>query len=399
MMLGLWPLVAHGGSVVHQEVDAHLQCIENHIEILTTLMVDQALEVELLSTGSMPPEDWNKRQQRSEEKMDLAVQRIAALSTEIPRLDVGYTKLFFKQPIRVAGGGMLFTPALIPYNDTAETVGAHKFHVGMGYATSVGRKVAPLQYNAKDLFVDVNDFGFTGFGDVKFLSAVSGTWVRVDVNGVVGLTNWFDVGARFPFYQSPEFALYDAQLYQNYTTQLNQNMTAGDIELWAKWRVYSLPGNYLRMAVRADMRYPTGDIEAGNSFGIEQYGLSYIVSVEPTYNFTANWTTGATLLQGRTPIFARYVPLTSVVFTGLSGSYRVSDSFSLFGQVDTHTSPYAELEKVEVDILSAPSSIFTFGTKVDSRVGLFDVGFSKGLTRSAPDYGVFINLVSKNQFE
>jgi hypothetical protein len=391
-----WPIFA--GSVVLDQVDLHLQTIQNHTEILSNMLIKHALDVEVLANGSMDNTDRQIRDKRRQDHLERQVERIAALSTEVPRMDVGYSKLFFKQPLRVAGGGMLFSPVLIPYNDTAETVGAGHWHVGVSYASSVGRKVAPQNFNASDLFVDVNDFGFTGFGDVQFLGAISGTWQRSEMYTVVGITNFIDVGARVPFVSSPEFALYDGQRFHNYTNKVEEGYSLGDIELWAKWRVFSTPGNYVRAAVRGDMRLATGSKEAANSLGIQQYSLSYILSVEPTYNLVANWTTGVTLLDGETPIFIRYVPMSSVYFTGFSGSYRVSDELAVFAQLDSHTSPYADLDDVGVDIFADPSSIFTLGTKVDSKFGLFDFGLSKGLTRSSPEYGIFFNLASKMQF-
>jgi hypothetical protein len=52
---------------------------------------------------------------------------------------------------------------------------------------------------------------------------------------------------------------------------------------------------------------------------------------------------------------------------------------------------------VGLDIFGDPSSIFTLGGKVHSKYGLMDVGVSRGLSRSAPDFGLYFNVKSNTQ--
>jgi hypothetical protein len=306
--------------------------------------------------------------------------------------------VFFKQPIRIAGGGMFFAPVLIPYNDTAETVGAGRWHVGASWASSSARRIAPKDFNADDIFIDVNDFGFAGFGDTAYLGAINGNWRRIELDTVMGITNFLDIGARLPMIETMEYAVYDSQEFIDHTKPLQSGFKGGDVELWAKMRVFSSYGNYLRAAIRADWRLPTGSVEDANSLGRNQFALSYIVSAEPTMNVVANWTTGVTVVDGDIP-FLKDAPfrLRPVYFTGFSSSYRINDNFAVFGQLDTHTSPYAEMSDVGLDIFGDPSSIFTLGGKVHSKYGLMDVGVSRGLSRSAPDFGLYFNVKSNTQ--
>ena len=392
VILGL-SLCTGAQAAIHDEAIDHLQIIDQQMNLLIEVINSGASD--MYRAGLIEEEKdehIEKVLERSEEMMAMRMERIEALVNDRPDIDTGYEEAFMKSPVRVSDMGMLNAAILIPSLDTANTVGFGQWNLGVRYKSSYQHVVAPKRFNPGALFVDVNDLNFTGFGDVEWFGAVSGTMTKAEIYGVFGVTDFIDVGFNLPLIKTPEYVLYDAKNYHLYTAKLSDAQQMGDLEAWVKWRLFSTPKGHVKGAVKGEVRFPTGNKQEMTSLGVQQMSLSYVLSLQPYPELVANITSGLTYMEGESELFLRPVKLSSVAYFGAGVVHRFGENWALGFQYDSFTNPWRE---IPLDMFEEPVSMATTHLKFSKANILSEMSYSVGLNRASPESIFMLNLSTK----
>jgi hypothetical protein len=380
-------------AIIIEDAGEHLASVSSHVSLLIEVIESQRQEISRAYTPeSQKGERYEEVMAEYREHLDEKMERIEALSHIRPLIDVGYEEVFMKSPVRVSDMGMLNAAVLTPYLDTAATVGFGQWNLGVSYKNAYQYAVAPLEFNPDALFIDVNDLNFGGFGSIEWFGSISGTMEKKEIYGVFGVTDFIDVGFRVPFMVTPEYVLYDAVNFRSYAQKLNHTEEMGDIEFWLKWRLWSSPGYYIRTAVRGDMRLATGNQEQFMSLGHQQMSLSYIVTLQPYSELTANFTMGSTYLQGDSSLFNETVEVTTLGYFGGGVVHRFGENWALGGQMERFTNPW---KKIPLDIFQDDIASATGLVKYSFKDILSELSYTRGLTRSSPESIFTLNFSTK----
>lgn len=394
-LLSITPL--HSYVDVDAAAGVHLDSLKDQLSVATDIINNHMIVLDHIEV-----EDSERSRHLDQEYVDAMtnadqqMRDLEILSVDIPHIETGFGDLFMKSPVRVNDIGMFNTPILLPHVDTANTAGFLGFHFGVTYKTSTQHVISPKTLDPNSLFVDVNDLDFTGFGDIKWIAAINGTVHKLEVNGVFGVTSFFDIGVRLPIVSTPEYVLYKADTYEDYVVSQGSAGKFGDLEAWAKWRLFSSPGNYVKGAVKADIRLPTGDRDSLLGLGTPQYALSYIVTLQPYEGLWGNFTLGFSYSSYEAKIFRKPIKLSPVVYSGVSIINRVHKRLSVLGQLETFSNPW---KSIDTDIFNEGIGLATGGLKYSGDFTLGEISISRGLTRASPDYVMLLNIASRSKLD